>query len=188
MGAVSMKITSNTRRISTKGVTLISERDVWVRPCALVKATSASQDEQSDANPPGAVALRRTAAATRQEVADQNAVRSAVNLAVSCGALFSAAFKNSRAKLSMHTPSSRTLLNNWLYAMTAGIATNKPAAVVISASAMPGPTARRLAAPAEPSPINASMIPQTVPNSPTNGVTDPVVASQLRFASRAVSC
>ena len=72
----------------------------------------------------------------------------------------------------------------WLYAITAGIAVNSPAAVVTSASAMPGATARRLAAPASPSPVNASMIPHTVPNNPMNGVTDPVVASQgIHFSS-----
>ncbi len=41
---------------------------------------------------------------------------------------------------------------NWLYATTAGTATNNPAAVVISASEMPGATARNVAAPAVPSP------------------------------------
>ncbi len=59
-----------------------------------------------------------------------------------------------------------------------------PAAVVINASAMPGATTRRLAAPAEPSPENASITPHTVPNNPMNGVTDPVVASHgMNFSS-----
>ena len=71
--------------------------------------------------------------------------------------------------------------------MTAGIAANKPAAVVISASEMPGATARKVAAPAVPSPWKASMMPQTVPNSPINGVTAPVVASQGSRLSRRVS-
>src|SRR5437879_1604038 len=39
--------------------------------------------------------------------------------------------------------------------MTAGMAAKRPAAVVTSASAMPGATARRLAAPALPRPENA---------------------------------
>src|SRR5258706_184568 len=62
--------------------------------------------------------------------------------------------------------------------MTAGTAVKSPAAVVIRASAMPGATARKLAAPAAPRPVKASITPQTVPNRPINGVTEPVVASQ----------
>src|SRR5207302_10912450 len=73
-----------------------------------------------------------------------------------------------------------------LYAITAGIAAARPAAVVIKASEIPGATARRVAAPLVPSPWNASMMPHTVPNKPTNGVTAPVIASQGRFLSNRV--
>src|SRR5690349_23390437 len=72
--------------------------------------------------------------------------------------------------------------------MTAGMAANRPAAVVISASAMPGATARRLAAPAEPRPEKASMMPQTVPKRPIKGLTEPVVASHcMPFSTRRTS-
>ena len=46
------------------------------------------------------------------------------------------------------------------------MAVTRPAAVVKSASEMPGATARRLAEPAVPSPEKASMMPQTVPKRP----------------------
>src|SRR2546428_223211 len=81
-------------------------------------------------------------------------------------------------KLSIRAPISRISCTRWLYAITAGMAVNSPAAVVISASAMPGATTRKLAAPAVPSPEKASITPHTVPKSPMKGVTDPVVASQ----------
>ena len=68
------------------------------------------------------------------------------------------------------------------------MATKSPAAVVMSASEMPGATARRLAAPALPRPEKASMMPQTVPNRPMNGETEPVVASQdMPFSARRTS-
>src|ERR1700694_5357221 len=68
------------------------------------------------------------------------------------------------------------------------MAAKRPAAVVTSASAMPGATARRLAAPALPRPEEATMMPQTVPKSPINGVTEPVVASQdMPFSTRRTS-
>ena len=57
----------------------------------------------------------------------------------------------------------------------------------MSASEMPGATLRRDAVPAVPRPRNASMIPQTVPNSPMKGVTAPVVASQVSQRSKRVS-
>src|ERR1700721_2651048 len=53
--------------------------------------------------------------------------------------------------------------------MTAGMATTRPAAVVMSASEIPGATARRVAAPAVPRPWKASMMPMTVPKSPMKG-------------------
>src|SRR5215813_7848384 len=74
------------------------------------------------------------------------------------------------------------------------MAVKSPAAVVTSASEIPGATARREAAPALPNPENASIIPQTVPNNPLNGVTEPVVASHVipfstrRTSSAEVSC
>ncbi len=58
----------------------------------------------------------------------------------------STTFNISSAKLSMAEPNSRRSLPNWLYAITAGIATNRPAAVVMSASEIPGATARMVAA------------------------------------------
>src|SRR5260370_20012840 len=64
------------------------------------------------------------------------------------------------------------------------MAAARPAAVVIRASEIPGATARKVAAPAVPNPWNASMIPQTVPNSPINGVTAPVIASHGTLRSR----
>src|SRR5215813_10174438 len=72
--------------------------------------------------------------------------------------------------------------------MTAGIAANRPNAVAIKASAMPGATARKVAVLALARPANEVITPQTVPNSPTNGVTDAVVARKfMRFSTR-VSC
>ena len=67
------------------------------------------------------------------------------------------------------------------------MAANSPAAVVMSASEMPGATARKVAAPEVPRPWKASIMPQTVPKSPMKGVTAPVVASQGRRRSRRVS-
>src|ERR1700677_1107337 len=68
--------------------------------------------------------------------------------------------------------------------MTAGMAAASPAAVVMRASEIPGATARRVAPPAVPRPWKASMMPQTVPNSPMNGVTAAVMASQGTLRSR----
>src|SRR5438552_2492472 len=66
------------------------------------------------------------------------------------------------------------------------MAAARPAAVVMSASEIPGATARNVAAPAVPRPWNASIMPQTVPNRPINGVTAPVIASQGRLRSNRV--
>ncbi len=55
------------------------------------------------------------------------------------------------------------------------------------ASEIPGATARNVAAPAVPSPWNASIMPHTVPNSPIKGVIAPVVASQGKRRSRRVN-
>src|SRR3984893_17750643 len=68
------------------------------------------------------------------------------------------------------------------------MAVTKPAAVVKSASEMPGATARRLAAPAVASPEKASMIPEIFPKRPLNGDTDLVVSSQdMPFSARRTS-
>ena len=55
--------------------------------------------------------------------------------------------------------------------MTAGIAVNNPKAVVISASAIPGATARRVAMFEVESPLKVINTPHTVPNNPMNGAT-----------------
>ena len=63
-----------------------------------------------------------------------------------------------------------------LYAITAGIAANSPIAVANSASAMPGATTASEVFCACAMPVKLRMIPHTVPNSPTNGATEPTVA------------
>src|SRR5208282_5473019 len=92
----------------------------------------------------------------------------------------------SRVKSSLREAISRTEPMMRLYAITAGMAAASPAAVVIRASEIPGATARKVAAPAVPRPWKASMIPQTVPNNPINGVTAPVIASHGTLRSRRV--
>src|SRR5206468_7279194 len=72
--------------------------------------------------------------------------------------------------------------------MTAGIAANRPNAVAIRASAMPGATARNVATFALARPANEVITPQTVPNSPTKGVTDAVVARKVIRLSSRVNC
>jgi hypothetical protein len=57
------------------------------------------------------------------------------------------------------------------------MAATRPSAVARSASAMPGATTARLVVWAREMPIKLSMIPQTVPNRPTNGAVAPIVAS-----------
>ena len=101
-------------------------------------------------------------------------------------AAFSIAFKSSRPKSSMRAAKSRSCAVSWLYPMTAGIATTRPAAVVISASEMPGATARSVAAPAVPRPWKASMMPMTVPSRPMKGEMAAMVASQVIRCSIAV--
>ena len=54
-------------------------------------------------------------------------------------------------------------------ATEAGIATNKPRAVAISASAMPGATVAREADLRAPIALKVVKMPQTVPNKPING-------------------
>ncbi|CCV04571.1 exported hypothetical protein [Mesorhizobium metallidurans STM 2683] len=60
---------------------------------------------------------------------------------------------------------------------TAGIAATRPIAVASSASAMPGATTARLVVCACEMPMKAFMMPQTVPNRPTKGAVEPIVAS-----------
>src|SRR5580765_4149702 len=61
--------------------------------------------------------------------------------------------------------------------MTAGMAATRPMAVATSASAMPGATVARLAAPFAPMLRNEFMMPHTVPNRPMNGAALAVVPS-----------
>ena len=56
------------------------------------------------------------------------------------------------------------------------MAAASPTAVATSASAMPGATAS-MEPPPEAKPEKASMMPQTVPNKPMKGATEPMVAS-----------
>jgi hypothetical protein len=72
----------------------------------------------------------------------------------------------------------------WWEKMVAGMAANRPTAVAISASAMPGATTARLADPARPMPSKALMMPTTVPNSPMKGAALPVVARKEKPRSR----
>src|SRR5215468_11146050 len=58
----------------------------------------------------------------------------------------------------------------------------------MSASAMPGATARSVAALALPRLANEVITPQTVPKRPTNGATEGVVARKFIRLSRRVSC
>ena len=60
--------------------------------------------------------------------------------------------------------------------MTAGIAANKPIAVAINASAIPGATICKVACLAPLNAIKACIIPQTVPNKPIYGLTEATVA------------
>src|SRR5271165_1786830 len=61
--------------------------------------------------------------------------------------------------------------------MTAGIAAARPIAVASSASAMPGATTARLVVCAFEMPMKLFMMPQTVPNRPTKGEVEPIVAN-----------
>src|ERR1700733_7266679 len=61
--------------------------------------------------------------------------------------------------------------------MTAGIAATRPIAVASNASAMPGATTARLVVCDFEMPMKLFMMPQTVPNRPTNGDVAPIEAS-----------
>src|SRR5471032_3636501 len=60
---------------------------------------------------------------------------------------------------------------------TAGIAATRPSAVASRASAMPGATTARLVVWVLAMPMKLFMMPHTVPNRPTNGAVEPMVAS-----------
>src|SRR3989304_5864663 len=72
-------------------------------------------------------------------------------------------------KLSRRVPIARTRFRKKLYAMTDGIAAASPAAVAISASAIPGATVASGALPGCAMPEKAFMTPHTVPNNPMEG-------------------
>src|SRR4029077_9202821 len=69
--------------------------------------------------------------------------------------------------------------------MTAGMAATSPSAVASKASAMPGATTARLVVWDSEMPMNAFMMPHTVPNRPTNGAVAPMVA---RMPAPRVTC
>jgi hypothetical protein len=56
------------------------------------------------------------------------------------------------------------------------MATNRPSAVVTSASAIPADTAPMPPEPVSAMPLKALMMPTTVPNRPMNGAVEPMVA------------
>ena len=63
---------------------------------------------------------------------------------------------------------------------TAGMATNRPSAVVTRASAMPAETAAMPPEPVMAMPRNALMMPMTVPKRPMKGAVVPIVARPER--------
>ncbi len=72
--------------------------------------------------------------------------------------------------------------------MTAGMAAIRPSAVANSASAMPGATTARLVFFDTAMAWKLVMMPQTVPNRPTNGAVEPTVArNSSRRSSRSIS-
>ena len=64
------------------------------------------------------------------------------------------------------------------------MAANKPIAVAIKASAIPGATTAKVACCILPKDINEFIMPHTVPNKPTYGLVEPTVAKNARFCSR----
>ena len=94
-------------------------------------------------------------------------------------------FRNSTAKVSISAVSTRTCRAKRLYMTTAGMAAASPTAVAISASAMPGATAWMLDDVVVESPMNAVMMPHTVPKSPMNGAVLDVVARNVSAALEA---
>src|SRR6185437_14974204 len=76
-----------------------------------------------------------------------------------------------------------TLLAKRLYAHCAGMAANKPIAVATSASEICGATTAMVTSCNSPRPWNAPMMPQTVPNRPMYGLTEPTLARNSRLRS-----
>ena len=76
-----------------------------------------------------------------------------------------------------------TLVAKRLYAHTAGIAANRPIAVAISASEMPGATIAMVDVLQSARPWNAPMMPHTVPNRPTYGTDRADVGEESRLRS-----
>ena len=72
------------------------------------------------------------------------------------------------------------LFMKMLKSHTAGIATKRPSAVVMSASAIPVDTAAIPPEPVMAMPRNALMMPMTVPKRPMNGAVVPIVARPER--------
>ena len=70
-----------------------------------------------------------------------------------------------------------------MYAITAGIAANKPSAVANKASAIPGATIAKLVFLEIAIDWNEFIIPQTVPKRPMNGAVEPMVARYVKFFS-----
>src|ERR1039457_2684254 len=83
---------------------------------------------------------------------------------------------NSRAKSRISARAARILPPKLLYAMRAGTAATRPAAVLMRASAIPGATTTIDVEPFWAICENAIMMPITVPKRPMNGVAEAVVA------------
>src|SRR5208283_384025 len=90
------------------------------------------------------------------------------------------------ASFSMRITRRSTLPRRNRYAMSDGIATVSPAAVVISASPMPPDSTRGSPSPLAVMALNAWMIPATVPSRPSSGATAAMVPRVLR--KRSNSC
>src|SRR5262249_9089762 len=99
----------------------------------------------------------------------------------------SAMLRNSAPNVSISAASTRSCRAKRLYMTTAGSAAASPTAVATSASAMPGATAWMLDDVVAESPMNAVMIPHTVPNRPMNGAVLAVVARNVRPRSSRVT-
>ena len=80
----------------------------------------------------------------------------------------------------MTTSRSSTLRSRWRWRMRAGIATAKPAAVVTRASDMPDASTLGLPMPSSTSTRNTSIIPRTVPSSPSSGLIAAMVPRAVR--------
>src|SRR5262249_53544748 len=101
----------------------------------------------------------------------------------------SAMLRNSAPNVSISAVNTRSCRAKRLYITTAGIAAASPTAVATSASAMPGATAWMLDDVVADNPMNAVMMPPTVPKSPMTGAVLAVVARNVRpRSSRVTSC